>query len=133
MTSNNVPILYSYFRSSCSWRVRIALALKKIPYEYRAVNLVKNDQHSENFVAINPSHLVPTLMIDGVTLGQSVAIIEYLEETRPHVCPLLPKEASQRALARELVMIIASDIQPIQNLRVLQMMGEKKAEWAKHW
>ncbi|KJE88489.1 maleylacetoacetate isomerase [Capsaspora owczarzaki ATCC 30864] len=130
------PILYSYFRSSCSWRVRIALALKGIAYEYRAISLIKDggEQFKDEFRSVNPQREVPVLEIDGHQLAQSLAIIEYLEETRPDGASLLPKDAHQRALVRQVSDAIAQGIQPIQNLRVLNHVGdEKKVEWARHW
>eukprot|EP01139_Manchomonas_bermudensis_P026015 Amastigsp_a847809_21.p2 type:complete len:211 gc:universal Amastigsp_a847809_21:638-6(-) len=133
MASSDRTLLYSYWRSSCSWRVRIALAHKGIAYEYSATHLVKKEQRSEDYAALNPSKLVPTLLIDGHTLTQSIAILEYLEETRPEAS-MLPTEPKARADVRAIVQIIASDTQPLQNLRVLEYIGdEKKAEWAKHW
>lgn len=128
------PILYSYFRSSCSWRVRIALALKKIDYEYRAVNLVKDggEQHSKEFMKLNPRHEVPVFVDGGHVLAHSVPIIEYLDETRPRP-PLLPSDPVQRAKVRGIVDTIVSGIQPLQNLNVLVRVGEGKQEWAKHW
>ncbi|XP_064624073.1 probable maleylacetoacetate isomerase 2 [Lineus longissimus] len=127
------PLLYSYFRSSCSWRVRIALALKGIEYETKALHLVKGDQRSDDYKEVNPIGQVPSLVIDGHTLTQSLAILEYLEETRPDV-PILPKDPAKRAEARAIAELIGSGIQPIQNLSVLQYVGdEKKMEWAKHW
>eukprot|EP00002_Diphylleia_rotans_P019907 TRINITY_DN3849_c0_g2_i1.p1 TRINITY_DN3849_c0_g2~~TRINITY_DN3849_c0_g2_i1.p1 ORF type:complete len:213 (-),score=55.47 TRINITY_DN3849_c0_g2_i1:136-774(-) len=125
-------ILWSYFRSSCSWRIRIALNWKGIEYEYSAVNLLQGSQLQDEYAHLNPSKVVPTLAIDGHTLRQSIAILEYLEETRPTPA-LLPKDAALRARVRQIVNIIASDTQPVQNLRVLKMVGEKKNEWAKHW
>jgi maleylacetoacetate isomerase len=132
-----LPILYSYFRSSASWRVRIALAYKKIDYEYRAVNLIKDggEQKQAAYMALNPSGLVPALVIDGHTLGQSVAILEYLEESRPEP-RLLPTDLFQRAVVRQMVQIIAADTQPVQNLRVLnhvEKIGGNKQEWAQHY
>lgn len=132
------PILYSYFRSSASWRVRIALAYKQIDYEYRAVNLIKDggEQKQAAYMALNPSGLVPALHIDGHTLGQSVAILEYLEEARPDAPRLLPRDLFQRAVVRQMVNIIAADTQPVQNLRVLnhvEQIGGNKVDWAKHW
>ncbi|KAF6351369.1 glutathione S-transferase zeta 1 [Rhinolophus ferrumequinum] len=126
------PILYSYFRSSCSWRVRIALALKSIDYETVPVNLVKDggQQFSEEFQALNPMKQVPALKIDGITIGQSLAIIEYLEETRP-TPRLLPLDPKKRCLVRMISDLIASGIQPLQNLSVLQQMGqENRLTWA---
>jgi maleylacetoacetate isomerase len=85
------PVLYTYFRSSCSWRVRIALALKDIDYEQKAVHLLQDggEQHSSSYLGINPQKEVPTLEIDGHTLTQSMSIIEYLDETRgpPYLIP----------------------------------------------
>ncbi|XP_072023109.1 maleylacetoacetate isomerase-like [Amphiura filiformis] len=118
------PVLYSYFFSSCAWRVRIALALKGIDYEYRAVNILKDEQHSDKFRAINPSCQVPCLEIDGVKLAQSLAIIEYLEETRPKPA-LLPVDPKERAVVRQISEVIASGIQPNQ--------GESAEEVARPW
>ncbi|XP_065191314.1 probable maleylacetoacetate isomerase 2 [Sycon ciliatum] len=129
------PVLWSYFRSSCSWRVRIALALKGIEYDQKHVNLIRDggEQHKDDYVKLNPQQQVPSIEIDGVTLSQSIAILEYLEETRPQV-PILPKGAVERARVRHVVECINSGIQPIQNLSILQYVGsEKKAEWGKHW
>jgi len=125
--------LYSYWRSSASWRVRLVLAIKGIQYEYKEVNLLQSAQLQENYSVVNPMKAVPTLKIDGHLLGQSVAIVEYLEETRPDP-PLFPKDAYLRAKVRQIIETIASDIHPIQNLKVLKKVGEdKKAEWAKFW
>uniref|UniRef100_A0A3Q1LVX4 maleylacetoacetate isomerase n=1 Tax=Bos taurus TaxID=9913 RepID=A0A3Q1LVX4_BOVIN len=126
------PILYSYFRSSCSWRVRIALALKNIDYETVAINLTKDggQQFSGEFQALNPMKQVPALKIDGITIGQSLAIIEYLEETRP-TPRLLPWDPKKRAQVRMVSDLIASGIQPLQNLSVLKQVGqENQLTWA---
>ncbi|XP_064514920.1 maleylacetoacetate isomerase isoform X2 [Pseudopipra pipra] len=127
------PILYSYFRSSCSWRVRIALALKGISYDLVPVNLVKDggQQFSAEFKALNPMKQVPTLKIDGITLSQSLAIIHYLEETRPNP-RLLPQDPKKRAQVRMIADHIASGIQPLQNLGLLKLIGERKTEWAQN-
>ncbi|XP_027408324.1 maleylacetoacetate isomerase isoform X3 [Bos indicus x Bos taurus] len=115
MAESSKPILYSYFRSSCSWRVRIALALKNIDYETVAINLTKDggQQFSGEFQALNPMKQVPALKIDGITIGQSLAIIEYLEETRP-TPRLLPRDPKKRAQVRMVSDLIASGIQPLQ-------------------
>lgn len=127
-------VLYTYWRSSCSWRVRIALNLKGIAYEARPVHLVKKEQNTADYGELNPSHKVPTLLIDGLTLNQSLAIIEYLEETRPEPVALLPAAPAARAQTRAIALMIAADIQPIQNLSVLEYVGdEKRAEWARFW
>ncbi|KAJ2747628.1 Glutathione S-transferase zeta-1 [Coemansia sp. BCRC 34301] len=126
---DNRPVLYTYFRSSASARVRIALNLKDIDYEARPVNLVQGEQRSAEYIERNPSRLVPCLEIDGHRLTQSVAILEYLEETRKHR-PLLPADPLKRAHVRAIVGAICSDIQPLQNLRVLLELPE--AERAGH-
>lgn len=114
--------LYSYFRSSCSWRVRISLNLKNIKYETIPVNLLKGEQATPEYLAKNPSGLVPTLeLANGTQLGQSVAILEYLEETVP-APSLLPKDPTEKARVRQAVMIITADTQPLQNLRILQKL-----------
>eukprot|EP01138_Halocafeteria_seosinensis_P010889 gb/GECG01011122.1/.p1 GENE.gb/GECG01011122.1/~~gb/GECG01011122.1/.p1 ORF type:complete len:247 (+),score=35.99 gb/GECG01011122.1/:1-741(+) len=139
------PLLYSYWRSTCSWRVRIALALKNIEYEYKAVHLLRDggEQLKEDYAKLNSMKEVPTLKIDGETLTQSMAILEYLDETHPDTNPLLPKEPKDRAKVRALANIIAADTQPVQNLRVLKHVmktfaNEKekdqvKIEWGNHW
>nr|XP_045009952.1 maleylacetoacetate isomerase isoform X3 [Jaculus jaculus] len=132
MTEFGKPILYSYFRSSCSWRVRIALALKGIDYETVPINLIKDggQQFSKEFQTLNPMKQVPALRIDGLIIGQSLAIIDYLEETRP-TPPLLPQDPKKRASVREISNLIASGIQPLQNLSVLKQVGqENQLTWA---
>ncbi|XP_072695587.1 maleylacetoacetate isomerase isoform X1 [Canis lupus baileyi] len=132
MTESGKPILYSYFRSSCSWRVRIALALKNIDYETIPTNLIKDggQQFSKEFQALNPMKQVPVLKIDGITIGQSLAIIEYLEETRP-TPRLLPQDPKKRAYVHMISNLIVSGIQPLQNLSVLkQLRQENNLPWA---
>ncbi|KAI3390042.1 hypothetical protein SNEBB_009573 [Seison nebaliae] len=134
MTDNKKEIiLYSYWRSSASWRVRLALALKNIPYEYRSVHLVKDggEQHGEEYKSLNPMEQVPTMIIDDMTLTQSLAIIDYLEETRDGPS-LYPKNKKDRALTMMISEIINSGTQPLQNLTILKTMDEKKRKvWAK--
>ncbi|MFM2008769.1 MAG: maleylacetoacetate isomerase [Pseudomonadota bacterium] len=133
--------LHSYFRSSASYRVRIALNLKGLPYELVPVHLLKNggEQHTENFRTLNPDALVPVLENDGVALTQSLAIIEYLEETYPTPA-LLSNKTLDRAWQRSLALMIACDIHPINNLRILQYLTnvlgvseEDKNTWYRHW
>ncbi|KAH9628273.1 hypothetical protein HF086_017348 [Spodoptera exigua] len=130
------PVLYSYWRSSCSWRVRIALNLKEIPYDIKAVSLIKGggEQHCNEYREVNPMEQVPSLCIDGHTLVESLNIMHYLEETRPNQRPLMPQDCFKRAKVREICEVISSGIQPLQNLIVLIYVGEeKKKEWAQHW
>ncbi|GAM90039.1 hypothetical protein ANO11243_080790 [Dothideomycetidae sp. 11243] len=119
------PVLYSYYRSSCSARLRIALALKQIEYETVFVNIKDGAHHNEDYIKVNPSVTVPTLQIAGTSITQSVAAMEYLEETHPHTGNLLPpvSDAKARALVRTLVAVVASDIQPVTNMKVLQHIG----------
>jgi maleylacetoacetate isomerase len=134
-------VLYSYWRSSAAFRVRIALNLKGLHYETRAVHLVRDggEQHSPEYVALNPQQLVPALVDDDKVMTQSMAIAEYLDEIHPHP-PLLPADAAGRARIRALAQIIGCDIHPIGNLRVLQQIGsqfgaddEQKGIWMRHW
>ncbi|CAM2716824.1 unnamed protein product [Rotaria socialis] len=124
------PILYSYYRSSCSYRVRIALNLKNIVYQIQPVDLLKGEASTDEYKRINPKGEIPVLLIDGKRLTQSLPIIEYLDET--YKMPrLLPDNPYQRYQARMISEIIASGIQPLQNISVLKRVGEdKKVEWA---
>ena len=133
--------LYSYFRSSSILRVRIVLALKGVDYEYSAVHLVKEggQQFAADFRALNPAALVPVLDDDGAILTQSLAIIEYLDETRPQP-PLLPADAAGRARVRALALAVACEIHPLNNLRVLGYLSrtlgiteDQKNAWYRHW
>jgi maleylpyruvate isomerase len=133
--------LYSFFRSSASYRVRIALNLKALNYEQVPIHLRRGggEQFTGTYKAINPQALVPALEDDGQILTQSLAIIEYLEERYPRP-PLLPVEPADRALVRSLALIIACEIHPIQNLRVLvhlknnlQQSDDSLNLWARHW
>lgn len=134
--------LYSYFRSSASYRVRIALNLKGLPFEYVPVHLLKDggQQHTADYQRINPAGLVPALVDDGHAIGQSLAIMEYLDETRPELPALLPREPLGRARVRGLAQAIACEIHPLNNLRVLQYLEKDlkldeatKATWYRHW
>jgi maleylacetoacetate isomerase len=133
--------LYNYFRSSASFRVRIALNLKGLPYEYATVHLTRGggQQFDPAFRAINPDALIPVLDDDGHALTQSLAIIEYLEETHPQP-PLLPVAALDRAYVRAIALGIACEIHPLNNLRVLRYLvrelkasDEQKNAWYRHW
>jgi maleylacetoacetate isomerase len=131
--------LYNYFRSSASYRVRIALALKGLDYDYESVHLPKNEQFNESYAAVSATRLVPTLVDGDHALTQSLAIIEYLDETHP-APPLLPKDAIGRARVRALAFDIACEIHPLNNLRVLRYLvkdlkvGEDdKNRWYRHW
>jgi maleylpyruvate isomerase len=133
--------LHNFFRSSASYRVRIALALKGLAYEYRAVHLSRGggEQRAPEFREINPHSLVPVLEDGTVSLTQSLAIIEYLEELHPEP-PLLPRSSSERARVRSLALSIACEIHPLNNLRVLNYLSqelgvsaEAKAQWYRHW
>tara|TARA_R110000868_G_scaffold53661_6_gene168119 strand:+ start:1895 stop:2536 length:642 start_codon:yes stop_codon:yes gene_type:complete len=133
--------LYDYFRSSASYRVRIALNLKGLKYEAVPVHLVNNggEQHSLDYQTINPQSLVPALDDHGKILTQSLAIIEYLDEMHPEV-PLLPKEPYLKAKVRAFALAIAADTHPVNNLRVTQYLtrefnisAEQKLAWYHHF
>ncbi|KAK2662896.1 hypothetical protein Ddye_001470, partial [Dipteronia dyeriana] len=116
--------LYSYFRSSCSCRVRIGLNLKGLEYEYKAVNLVKGEQHSPEFKRLNPIGYVPVLVDGDVVLSDSFTILMYLEEKYPQH-PLLPSDLQKKAINYQAANIVSSSIQPHQNIGVLKYIEEK--------
>lgn len=134
--------LYSYFRSSAAYRVRIALALKGLDFDLIPVHLVKDggEQKQPDYTAINPQQLVPSFETDdGEILTQSMAIMEYLEENYPQI-PLLPTDKIARAKVRAIAQLIASDIHPLNNLRVLKYLKHtlkieetQKDAWYQHW
>ena len=133
--------LYGYWRSSASFRVRLALHIKQLDFEYHPVHLVKDggEQHSAAYQRLNPSSLVPTFVDDEVTLNQSLAIIEYLDE-RYAQRPLLPAAALDRAKVRALAYDFACELQPVTNLRVLKYLtgelncnDEQRLQWIHHW
>jgi len=133
--------LYTYWRSSAAYRVRIALALKNLSVTQIPVHLLKDggQQKAEAYRALNPAMLVPTLQHDALTLNQSLAIIEYLDATFPEH-PLLPAVPAEAAIVRALALDIACDIHPLNNLRVLQYLTttlgiseQQKNDWILHW
>ena len=133
--------LYGYWRSTAAYRVRIALNLKQVSYSQHSVHLVKDggEQHSPSYRGINPQGLVPALVDGNTQIGQSLAILEYLEE-RYSKTPLLPSKLADKAFIRQLCQIIACDTHPLNNLRVLQFLSNDfnikdsdKTKWYHHW
>ena len=131
--------LHGYWRSSAAYRVRIALALKGVAYEPVEVNLAAGEQRSAAYRAHNPQGLVPALDVDGTIIGQSLAIIDWLDATHPEP-PLVPRDPLARAQVLSQALVIAADIHPIDNLRVLQRLAEQfgadqpaKDAWYRHW
>lgn len=134
-------VLYGYWRSSAAYRVRIALNLKGLSYESRPVHLVRDggEQHAPGYAGMNPQELVPSLLDGDRVLTQSLAIMEYLDETHPQPA-LLPTDALARARVRALAQVVACDIHPLGNLRVLQRLGAQfdaeetqRTAWSRHW
>ncbi|QRF89987.1 maleylacetoacetate isomerase [Alcaligenes faecalis] len=134
-------ILYSYFRSSAAYRVRIGLNLKGLDYQIKPVHLLKDggQQHQPDYVQVNPVQLLPALNDDGLIITQSLAILEYLDERYPEL-PLLPKASAERAWARSMAQTVACDIHPLNNLRVLQYLKNElhaqedaRNQWYRHW
>ncbi len=134
-------ILYSYFRSSAAYRVRIGLNLKGLDYQIKPVHLLKDggQQHQPDYVQVNPVQLLPALDDDGLIITQSLAILEYLDERYPEL-PLLPKASAERAWARSMAQTVACDIHPLNNLRVLHYLKNElhaqedaRNQWYRHW
>jgi maleylpyruvate isomerase len=141
MPETNPFTLYTYFRSSAAFRVRIALNLKGIAPDYRFVHLLRDggQQLGADYARVNPQGLVPALLHDGATIGQSLAIIEYLDEVAPEP-PLLPKTPLARARVRQLSYAVACDIHPVNNLRVMNYLRKDLEQddaallaWTHHW
>ncbi|HUO01645.1 MAG TPA: maleylacetoacetate isomerase [Rhizomicrobium sp.] len=141
MSASPELVLYTYFRSSAVFRVRIVLNLKGLKPELRPVHLLKQggEQHTDSYKHLNPLQVVPTLISGGHVLSQSLAIIEYLDALEPEP-PLMPKDALAKARVRQIALGVACDIHPIANLRVLQYLKKKFGadesallEWQRHW
>jgi maleylacetoacetate isomerase len=132
--------LHSFFNSSTSYRVRIALALKGVAFDTLPVNIRKGEHRAVNYIAnVNPSAAVPAIVDDGFTLGQSIAIIDYLDQVHPEP-RLIPLGTHSRARVLEFAALIACDIHPVNNLRVLRYLetelgvtAQQKSDWYRHW
>ena len=130
--------LYDYWRSSASYRVRIVLAMKGVEYERHDINLLAGENASDANRARNAQGFVPTLEVDGQTIGQSLAIIDYLDATRPDP-PMVSADPLTRALTLQRALVIAADIHPINNLRILRRLGAMgidqaaRDDWYRHW
>jgi maleylacetoacetate isomerase len=131
-------LLHDYFRSSAAYRVRIALNLKGIDYNRQPVNLLESEQKSAEYRALNPQGFVPMLEIDDLRLTQSLAIMVYLDQKFPEP-PLMPRDPADGAHVRAMAMIVACDIHPLNNLRVLKYLStlgieqEQRDDWYRHW
>ncbi|MDB5592095.1 maleylacetoacetate isomerase [Enterovirga sp.] len=131
--------LYGFFRSSTSYRLRIAMALKGLDYRLHPVSLPKMEHRTADYLSVNPQGLVPALVVDGQAFTQSLAIIEYLDETHPEP-PLLPADPAARARVRAFAQIVGCDIHPLNNVRVLKYLQTRwnlseqdRNEWYGHW
>lgn len=133
--------LYDYYRSSCAYRVRIALNIKGLEYNCKPIDLINNggEQFSQAYIKKNPLALVPTLIHDDFVISQSLAIIDYLEALSP-LPALIPEEVTLRAVVKQVAFIISCDIHPLDNLRVLRYLSDelnmddaKKNSWYQHW
>jgi maleylacetoacetate isomerase len=131
--------LYTFFRSSAAFRVRIALNLKGLQYDSLPKHFARNEHRTPEYLALNPQGLIPALAVDGAVLSQSVAIIEYLNDRHP-TPPLLPADPLDRAHVRSMTLAIACDIHPLNNLRVLNYLRNELAQdddgvgiWYRHW
>ena len=140
--SHHELVLHTYWRSSAAWRVRIGLELKALPWTPRAVHLLHDGgrQHAPDYAALNPQQLVPVLLHGRRAIRQSLAILEYLDETWPEPGPLLPASSRERARVRALALLVACDVHPLNNLRVLQFFERQwnvpqpeREEWVRHW
>jgi len=129
------PVLYGYFRSSATWRVRLGLHLKGLAFEYRPVNLLKGEQRADDYLRVNPMGAVPSLVVDGRVLTESLAILHFLDETHP-APPLLPADPFLRARVRALAEHVNSEMQPFQTPRAmnkLDALGKVGEEGKKTW
>ncbi len=131
-------LLHSYWRATAPYRVRIGLNLKGLAYDYASVDLLAGEQRQAGYRAINPQGLTPALIADGQVLTQSVAILEWLEETHPEPA-LLPRQASDRAVVRAMAAVVACDVHPLNNARVARKLGQLGldaaaiADWSTGW